>query len=113
MSLELRSAHALSLPERVELFNAGYEGYVVPMHIDETALSWMVDKLDVDLDASRVAYRDGAPVGFANLAVRGDEAWVAGVGVITSARRTGVGEALMEAIHEQARELGVRRVWLR
>ena len=112
MSLLLRTARELSLAECVELFNAGYEGYVVPMHIEETALTWMQDKLDFDLDASRIAYRDGEPVGFANLAVRADEAWVGGVGVITSARRSGVGEALMDAIHEQARERGVKRVWL-
>jgi GNAT superfamily N-acetyltransferase len=112
MSLDLGAARSLSLAERVDLFNAGYEGYVVPMHIDETGLAWMQEKLDFDLDASRVAYRDGAAVGFANLAVRGDEAWVGGVGVVTSARRSGVGEALMNAVHEQAREFDVKRVWL-
>ena len=112
MSLELRPASELPAAERVELFNAGYEGYVVPMHIDEAALAWMEDKLDFDLGASRVAYRDGAAVGFANLAARGDEAWVGGVGVVTSARRSGVGELLMEAVQEQARALGVKRVWL-
>ncbi len=112
MSLELRPAASLSLAERVALFNAGYEDYVVPMHIDETGLARMVEALDIDLDASRVAYRDGEPVGFANLAVRGDEAWVGGVGVVTSARRSGVGEALMQAIHEEARTRGVSRVWL-
>lgn len=112
MGLDLRPAAGLPTAERVALFNAGYEGYVVPMHIDATTLAWMEDKLDFDLAASRVAYRGRAAVGFANLAVRGDEAWVGGVGVVTSARRTGVGEVLMEAIHEQARELGVKRVWL-
>jgi GNAT superfamily N-acetyltransferase len=112
MNLDLRPAATLALAERVELFNAGYEDYVMPMHIDETGLAWMQDKLDFDLGASRIAYRDGEPVGFANLAVRGDEAWVGGVGVVMSARRSGVGEELMDAIHEQARELGVRRIWL-
>jgi ribosomal protein S18 acetylase RimI-like enzyme len=112
MSLELRPAASLSLAERVALFNAGYEGYLVPMHLDENGLTSMQETLDVDLEASRVAFREGAPVGFANLAVRGGEAWIGGVGVITSARRSGVGEALMEAVHEQARERGVERVWL-
>jgi GNAT superfamily N-acetyltransferase len=112
MSLELRPAASLSLAARVALFNAGYEGYVVPMHIDETGLARMVEMLDIDLDASRVGYRDGEPVGFANLAVRADEAWVGGVGVVTSARRAGVGEALMEAIHAESRARGVSRVWL-
>ncbi len=110
--MELKPASCLPAAERVELFNAGYEGYAVPIHLDEAGLTRMQDRFDFDLSASRIAYRDGAAVGFASLGVRGDEAWVGGVGVITSARRSGVGEALMEAIHEQARERGITRVWL-
>jgi GNAT superfamily N-acetyltransferase len=110
--LELRSARTLSVGERAELFTAAYEGYVVPMLIDEASLAWMQEKFDFDLDASRIAYRDGDPVGLANLAVRGRDAWIGGVGVVASARRAGVGEALMRAVHEEARSRGVERVWL-
>jgi GNAT superfamily N-acetyltransferase len=110
--LDLRSARALAPAERAELFNAAYEGYVVPFHLDEQQLTFMDDVFDLDLDASRVAYRDGEPVGLANLGLRGEEAWIGGVGVVSGARRSGVGEALMRALHEQARERGVRRVWL-
>ena len=67
---------------------------------------------DLDLDASRIAFRDGEPVGLGNLGVRGEDAWIGGVGVVAAARRSGVGEALMGALDEQARERGVRRVWL-
>jgi GNAT superfamily N-acetyltransferase len=112
VDLELGPASDLTTAERAELFNAGYEDYVVPMHIDEAGLARMQDTLDIDLDASRVASRGGEPVGFANLAIRGDEGWVGGVGVVKSARRSGVGETLMNAIHEQARERGLQRVWL-
>jgi GNAT superfamily N-acetyltransferase len=110
--LDLRSARALTPAERAELFNAAYEGYVVPFHLDEQQLTFMDDVFDLDLDASRVAYRDGEPIGLANLGLRGEEAWIGGVGVVSSARRSGVGEALMRTLHEQARERGVRRVWL-
>ena len=112
MSVELRSGSSLPTKERAELFTAAYEGYVMPFNIDEAALEWMQEKFDFDLDASRIAYRDGEPVGLANLAVRGGEAWIGGVGVVASARRTGVGEALMRAVHEEARARGVERVWL-
>jgi ribosomal protein S18 acetylase RimI-like enzyme len=114
LSLELRPARPLSLGERAELFTAAYEGYLMPMqmHVDEAALGWMQEKFDFDLDASRIAYRDGEPVGLANLAVRERDAWIGGVGVVASARRAGVGEALMRAVHEEARSLGVERVWL-
>jgi GNAT superfamily N-acetyltransferase len=98
--------------ERAELFTAAYEGYVVPMRIDEASLAWMEEKFDFDLDASRIAYRDGEPAGLANLAVRGRDVWIGGVGVVASARRAGLGEALMRAVHEEARTRGVQRVWL-
>jgi len=110
--LELRSGRSVSLAERTALFNAAYEGYLVPFHIDEQQLAFMDDAFDLNLDASRIAFRDGEPVGLGNLGVRGEDAWIGGVGVVTSARRSGVGEALMRELHEQARERGVRRVWL-
>ena len=109
---ELRSAHSLSPDKRTTLFNAAYEGYLLPFHVDEQQLAFMDDSFDLDLDASRIAFRDGEPVGLGNLGLRGEDAWIGGVGVVTSARRSGVGEALMRGLHEQARERGVRRVWL-
>ena len=112
MTLELRSARSLSPAERAELFNAAYEGYLVPFHVDEPMLAFMDDAFDLDLEASRIALRDGATVGLGNLGVRGEDAWIGGVGVVTAARRSGVGEALMRALHDQARERSVRRVWL-
>ncbi len=112
MTLELRSARSLSPGERAELFNAAYAGYLLPFHVDEQQLAFMDDAFDLDLDASRIAFRDGEPVGLGNLGLRGEDAWIGGVGVVAGARRSGVGAALMRALHEQARERGVRRVWL-
>lgn len=110
--LDIRPATSLSLDERAALFTAAYEGYAVPMQIDGARLEWMEDKFDFDLGASRIAYRDGEPVGLANLAVRQREAWIGGVGVVTAARRGGIGEALMRAVHDEARSRGVERIWL-
>jgi GNAT superfamily N-acetyltransferase len=112
VSVEIRSARALSLAARAELFTAAYEGYFMPMHIDEAALAWMQEKFDFDLNASRIAYVDGEPVGLANLGLRGEDAWIGGIGVVPAARRAGVGEVLMRALHEEARERDVQRVWL-
>jgi GNAT superfamily N-acetyltransferase len=112
VTLELRSARSLAPGERAELFNAAYEGYLVPFHVDVATLDFMDAAFDLDLDASRIAYRDGEPIGLGNLGVRGEDAWIGGVGVVTAARRSGVGEALMRALHEQAREREIRRVWL-
>jgi ribosomal protein S18 acetylase RimI-like enzyme len=112
VSLEIRSARSLPPAERAELFNSAYEGYLLPFHVDEAMLEFMDGAFDLDLDASRIAFRDGEPVGLGNLGVRGGDAWIGGVGVVAAARRSGIGEALMLELHEQARERGVRRVWL-
>jgi GNAT superfamily N-acetyltransferase len=112
MELELRSASALTSAERAALFTAAYEGYLVPFQVDETTLAKLDETFDIDLDASRIAYRDGEAVGLGNLGVRGDDAWIGGVGVVMAARRSGVGEALMRALHDEARARGIRRVWL-
>jgi GNAT superfamily N-acetyltransferase len=112
VSIELRPARSLSLAERVALFNAAYEDYVLPYRLDEAVLEWMIDWFDLDVEASRVALRDGEPVGFGNLGLRGDQAWIGGVGVVTSARRQGMGELLMQALHDEAAARGVKQVWL-
>jgi ribosomal protein S18 acetylase RimI-like enzyme len=96
-----------------ELFEAGYEGYFVPIHVDEAAFAYMVDAWDVDLDRSCVALDDGgAPVGVTMLGVRGDEGWIGGLGVRASHRRRGVGRALMDAAVARMRELGYEQATL-
>jgi ribosomal protein S18 acetylase RimI-like enzyme len=110
--LELTPASALSTEELAALFTAGYEDYHVPISVDAATLSFMAAAWDYDLDASRVARRAGEPVGVCVLAVRGDEAWIGGLGVVAAARRAGIGERLMTATLDRARELGVREVRL-
>jgi GNAT superfamily N-acetyltransferase len=112
LSVELRSSRVLDRAERAQLFTSAYEGYVLPFQIEEAALATMEAVFDLDVDASRIAFRDGTAVGLGNLGVRGEDAWIGGVGVLPAARRSGVGDALVRALHEQARERGIRRVWL-
>lgn len=110
--MDIRSARTLGLAEYTALFNAAYEGYLIPFHLDEGTAAAMAEAFDLDAEASRVAYREGEAIGLGNLGIRGEDAWIGGVGVVPAARRSGVGEALMRALHEQAQERGVRRVWL-
>lgn len=112
MSLTFRPAAELELGRLAGLFTAAYEGYLVPFSIDERTLRFMVDAYDLDLNASRVALLDGVPVGLANVAVRGDRAWIGGIGVTPFGRRRGIGERLMRAVIDQARERGARVVQL-
>lgn len=110
--VELRSAGGLSDEELAELFTASYEGYLVPFAVDAAAVRFLTDTFDLDRDASRVAVRDGARIGLANLGIRGADAWIGGVGVVPAERRRGLGRTLMEAVHAEARARGVERVWL-
>src|SRR6266511_3965804 len=112
MSTQLRPASSLSPGERVDLFNAAYADYFSPFRLDEAALDAMTTNFDLDVDASRVALRDGEPVGFGNLGLRGDQAWIGGVGVVVPARRQGIAEALTRALHDEAAARGVTNIWL-
>jgi len=96
--MKLVPSDQFSYAELAELFTRGYEGYFVPMHLDEPTLRYMVETWDIDLSRSRVA--PGA--GLANLAIRGDRSWIGGIGVVPEQRRSGVGRALMEAVLELA-----------
>ena len=111
-AIEIHSARSLTEGERAELFNAAYADYVIPFHLDERSVAAMAEAFDLDADASRVAVRDDERVGLGNLGLRGEDAWIGGVGVVPSERRSGIGEALMHALHHEARARGVRRVWL-
>jgi len=100
--MKLVRADTFDFEQLAEVFNAGYQGYFVPVHVDAAGLASMVDLWDIDLSRSRVALRDEQPVGIANLAVRGDRAWIGGIGVASAERRKGVGRALMEAVLAEA-----------
>ena len=84
--------------ELAAVFEAGYENYYTPIHVDEDALAYMVGAWDIDLDRSWVALEEGTPVGVTMLGVRGGEGWVGGLGVFSTHRRRGVGRALMETL---------------
>ena len=63
----------------------------MPFRVDAAQLAAMIDAWGIDLARSRVAVVDGEPVGFANLAIRGDRGWIGGVGVMPAG--AGMGSA--------------------
>jgi ribosomal protein S18 acetylase RimI-like enzyme len=103
-----RRTHA----ELAEIFNAGYEDYYTPFNVDEAAFRFMSAIWDDDLDASRVAVVDGEAAGICKLAIRGDQGWIAGIGVAKPHRGQGIGEALMHGVLNEALARGVFEVWL-
>ena len=61
--LALLPARSLGLAEYAALFNAAYEGYLIPFHIDENTVAAMREAFDLDADASLIAFRDGEGCG--------------------------------------------------
>jgi ribosomal protein S18 acetylase RimI-like enzyme len=110
--VRLEPASRYGYAELAEIFNAGYEGYFTPFSLDEAAFRLLSTAFDDDLDASRVALVGGAPAGICKLAIRGDRGWIAGIGVAARNRGTGVGEALMRAVLDEAQAQSLREVWL-
>jgi GNAT superfamily N-acetyltransferase len=86
------------LSDLAGLLTAGYEGYPVPMHVDEATLRLIAELWDIDLRRSLVAPNEG----IALLGVRGDRGWVGGLGVVPASRGRGLGRRLMEALLEDA-----------
>jgi GNAT superfamily N-acetyltransferase len=112
MSLRFESAASVSLAEYAAAFAAGFEGYLLPFSMGVGDLARRVRLGQYDLENSLVAYEGGEVVGVAALAVRGEEGWVAGFGVVPRRRRSGVGREMMSALVERARGCGLRRLSL-
>jgi ribosomal protein S18 acetylase RimI-like enzyme len=112
VAVALEPASSRSHAELAALFTAGYEGYYMPVSIDEAAFSFMAGTWDYDLEGSLVATDAGGDVGLCMLAVRGEDAWIGGVGIVAGRRGEGIGEQLMRAAEENARARGVKRLWL-
>lgn len=110
--MDLVPASTLAPARLAGQFTACYEGYFVPIAVDEATLQAMVRHQDVDLDASLVALSGGEPVGVALLALRDGEGWVAGMGVVPPLRGQGVGRRLLDGLLAAARSRGARRVRL-
>jgi ribosomal protein S18 acetylase RimI-like enzyme len=96
--VSLVPASSLSFAELAELFTRGYEGYFVPVQVDEQTMRYMVETWDLDLARSLV----DPGRGLCNLGVRGDRGWIGGIAVVPESRRGGVGRALMDAVLEEA-----------
>jgi len=106
MTIEFRQSSEFSLTDLASVFTTAYEGYFVPIAVDEKQLEDMVDVFDLDLTRSLVAVERGRLVGLANLGLRGESTWLGGVGVVPDRRGSGVGEALTRMLLDQARDAG-------
>jgi ribosomal protein S18 acetylase RimI-like enzyme len=106
------SAAAIPFDRLVQVFNEGYSSYLIPVQVDELELRHHIEHYDIDLNASRITGQNNLITGVGLLAVRGSRGWIGGLGVHPDYRRQGIGRALMQALIEQGRALGLTTIQL-
>ncbi|MBV6393055.1 MAG: hypothetical protein KPEEDBHJ_02285 [Anaerolineales bacterium] len=112
MPLSLTPASSHPTPFLADLMTRSFEGYPVPISINETALHTMIRRDGIDLIASRVMMKDGEPVGVALIARRGWTSRLAAMGVAVNARNSGLGTWAMERLLEEAKRRGEKEMLL-
>jgi len=105
-------AESLGEAALLDLFNAGFSDYVVPLQLDAAALRGHVRTNDLDLARSPVAIVAGEPAAFALVGIRGPDAWIGGMATAPAHRRSGLAAALLEHAAEAAAEAGCANLWL-
>jgi GNAT superfamily N-acetyltransferase len=112
-AVETVSAASVSRALACRAFNVGFEGYVVPVNLNVAQFDAMIASEAIDLGASLVALDgDHEPAGIALLAIRGDECWCGGLGVVPQWRRGGIGRRLMVRLLAAGAERGLERMRL-
>ena len=104
---------AAELPEHalVNLFNAGYSDYLLPMRLTTAAFAEHVAASDIDLECSRVV-RDDQPAALALIARRDGAGWVGGMATVPEYRRRGLGEEALTAGLAALADRGASVAWL-
>lgn len=96
----------------IEALNAAYIDYFVPIHLSAGSFERLVDREAIHLGASAAAVYNGQVVGMGLLGVRGQRAWIGGMGVVPEYRHQGIGRRIMTHLIEQARKMAVRHIQL-
>ena len=104
--VQLLPAHRFTIAQLTAAYNQTRVDYLVPMPMNAARLAEYIHVYDVDLGASVVALEGDTPLGLAMLGVRPGRSWITRLGVLPTARRHGVGRALMEALLETSDRRG-------
>lgn len=112
MTVSLLPAATVNLDSLVNLFNAAYSDYVVPIQLTAEQLRNTFQHYAMDLDASYAAVDGENLVGLGFLAKRDSRGWIGGMGVVPSHRRQGIGRLIMQALLDSARKAGMDTVQL-
>ncbi|HNU94662.1 MAG TPA: GNAT family N-acetyltransferase [Bacillota bacterium] len=102
----------IDMESLVELFNDAYSNYYVDIQVSPARLHGLIEREDIQVDNSFIAYEDKLPVGVVFLGVRGRRGYICGMGVRSSRQRRGIGELLMRRALAEAKRLGLNSVQL-
>lgn len=115
-AIVLGSAQDLPRPALTDVLNRAFSGYIVPLQITTDDLDSMIERDDILLDRSLVAYDAGNAVGVALVAIRpgrgGTRTRLASMGVAPEGRRNGTGRLLLRRVIDAARTGGSRTLQL-
>jgi ribosomal protein S18 acetylase RimI-like enzyme len=109
--MRLIPAAQLSEAALLDLFNAGYSDYLLPMRLTGAAFAEHVAANGIDLACSRVVV-DDQPAAFALIAYRDGAGWVGGMGTVPRCRRRGLGEHALTAGLAALRDRSASVAWL-
>jgi len=109
----VRVTTAADLPagRLLELFNAGFSDYLIPLQLNTATLRTHLRENDIALDRCPVAI-DGEPVAFALIGVRGADAWIGGMATVPARRRSGLARRMLDAAVGSAAAAGCTTLWL-
>jgi ribosomal protein S18 acetylase RimI-like enzyme len=110
--MRLTPAAQLSEAELLDLFNAAYSDYLLPMRLTRAAFAEHLAANGIDLACSRVVLDDDEPAAFALIAPRDGAGWVGGIGTVPQYRRRGLGEQALTAGLTALRDRGASVAWL-
>lgn len=111
-SFQLKPASEFPFSQLADLLTWGFEGYFVPININEIALLTMMRRDSIDLAASRLIFKDGQPIGVVLIARRGWTSRLAAMGFVSNSRNSGAGTWAMEHLIEEARARGDKEMVL-
>lgn len=109
--MKVVTAAELGRGQLLEVFNAGFSDYLIPLQLDEGTLGTHLRENDIALDRSPVAVGE-KPVAFALVGVRGPDAWIGGMATTPAHRRTGLARRMLDAAIDSAAEAACDTVWL-
>ncbi|KAA3657724.1 MAG: GNAT family N-acetyltransferase [Chloroflexi bacterium] len=110
--IDTKSVLAYGLEETAVILNRGFSDYFVPINFTLNSLLNMVAHDGLDLSSSRIAFKNGEPVGAGLIARRGWSSRLAGMAIVPEAQNQGIGKQFMKVLVTDAKERGDHRMEL-